>query len=62
MSKSSSGDLYWVEHRYVMVNIYLKKKDPPSPEYSSHNVCMPWALKKTKLRAFKSAIINEPSL
>ena len=30
MTKSSSGDLYWIENQYVMVNMYLKqvKKNP----------------------------------
>ena len=25
MPKSSSGDLYWIENKFVMVNMYLKK-------------------------------------
>ena len=25
MPKSSSGDLYWIENQYVMLNMYLKR-------------------------------------
>ena len=41
MPWSSSGDLYWIENQYVMVNVYLKKV---KNEYSPHNASIYWRL------------------
>ena len=51
MPKSSSGDLYWVENQYVMVNMFLEKV---KNEYLPHNVSILWALKNC-LYVVKSA-------
>ena len=42
MPKSSTGDLYWVENQYVMVNMFLEKV---KNVYLPHNVSILWALK-----------------
>ena len=35
-SRSSSGDLYWVENIYLMLNMFFKKV---KNEYSQQNLC-----------------------
>ena len=52
MPESSSGDLYWVENQYFMVNMFWKRS---KNEYSQHNVSILWALKTI------SAKNHEPS-
>ena len=55
--ESSSGDLYWVENQYIMVNMFLKKV---KNEYSPHNISILWAL-KNYMYVLKSAKNHEPS-
>ena len=39
MPESSSGDLYWVENQYVMVNMFLKNTNHKMLVY-----CGPWKI------------------
>ena len=60
MSKSSSGDLYWIENQYVTANIWKFTWKRSKNEYSPHNVSVLSALKK--LFCMSSNLPNSISL
>ena len=60
MPKSSSGDLYWIENQYIMINRYMYlEKVKKNHKYSTHNVSIQWALKKNILYVVKFDKIHE---